>query len=760
MHWLDWLIVLVPLAFVLGVGWHTRRYICGVADYLAGGRICGRYVICVADIAGGLSVVGLVAYVEVHYKTGFALGFWQNLILPLSIVMSLTGYCIYRFRETRAMTLGQFLEMRYSRSFRIFGAALRSLSEMLANMILPALAARFFIHYLGLPLTFEFFGLAIPTFMAVVVLTLSMAVAIMLWGGTLTICVTDTIQGLIFYPTLAVFVVFILWSFSWSGEIMPVMMDRAPGESFLNPYDISKLRDFNAVMLVMLFVNAVMHRVSWTGAGNSSAARTPHEQKMAGILGTWRAGFTWIFYLLMAAAVLTFLNHRHYASDAREIREALSARVAEEIVPDEAARRLIRERVAALPASEHVMGVDPPLSQDANLDTPYLDAARETLETAEGGNAQFQQFRTLYHQLMLPATMRRLLPVGLAGLFGLLIVLMVLSTDTSRIFSASQTIANDVILPFKKGGFTPERHVRMIRWVTAGTAMFWLFGSFFMSQLDYIQLYITIMASLWVGGCGPVMIFGLYSRFGTTAGAFASLAGGMTLSLGGILISRNWADRVYPWLEEWGWVEPVGDFLAAASAPLNPWVVWEMNPIKFPVNSYELTLMTTAVCLALYIGVSLLTRRELFNLDRMLHRGKYDVAGDHKPAEGWSFRGVFSKLIGITPEYTRGDRLIAWSVFIYSFGYTFLIAFVFAALYNWFSPWPIEWWGRYFFVVSLVVPGTVAAISTVWFTIGGFLDLRRLFRDLKRRVANPLDDGRVEGNMSLADKKELEEADR
>lgn len=27
-----------------------------------------------------------------------------------------------------------------------------------------------------------------------------------------------------------------------------------------------------------------------------------------------------------------------------------------------------------------------------------------------------------------------------------------------------------------------------------------------------------------------------------------------------------------------------------------------------------------------------------------------------------------------------------------------------------------------------------------------------MFRDLDKRVANPLDDGRVEGNMSLADK--------
>ena len=122
---IDWLIVVIPTLTVISIGIYSRRYIKGVADFLSAGRVAGRYVISIGDVANALSIIGLVSYVEIHYKTGFALVFWNNILLPLSVVLSLFGYCVYRFRETKAMSLGQFLEMRYNRPFRIFGAALR-----------------------------------------------------------------------------------------------------------------------------------------------------------------------------------------------------------------------------------------------------------------------------------------------------------------------------------------------------------------------------------------------------------------------------------------------------------------------------------------------------------------------------------------------------------------------------------------------------------------------------------------------------------
>ena len=774
MSLLDWLIVIIPTVAIVGVGLYTRRYIKGVTDYLCAGRVAGRYVLSMGSVAQALSIFGLVAYVEVHYKTGFALVFWNNILIPLSVVLALFGYCTYRFRETKAMSLGQFLEMRYNRPFRIFGATLRSLTEMLTNMIMPAIAARFFIYFLGLPHSVNIFGWEVSTFVIVVFICLTVAVSLICFGGTLALLITDACQGMILFPLMVVFVIFILYKFNWNTEMVPVMMDRVKGESFLNPYDVQNLRDFNIFMVILTVVTTIMHGASWIGASYSTAAKSPHEQKMAGLLGSWRGALNALLYVLIAVGIIALMNHTDFSGKGKEVRTELSAHIARLLVKPEN-REDFNNRIASVPEQKHEIGKDRPLSQDCNLDTPVLNEAHEAfkeyekaavmagnpdllpdsplLQEAEArGNAKFQEYKTIYHQQMMSVGMRKLLPMGMLGMFCLLMILAMISSDDTRIYSASLTLTQDVVLPLCPHGLTPKQHILAIRLVSIGVGIFFACGSFMMSQLDYIQMYYTIMAMMWNGGCGPVMIFGLYSRFGNSAGAFASIISGMVLSVSSILVQRNWAETVYPWLVKMGWAEGFGHFLETVSRPLNPIVVWKMDPVKFPVNSYEIYMIIMIITLIIFCAVSYATQKEPFNLDRMLHRGIYNIDGENKTREKWTLRNLFSKLVGITPEYTLGDKCIAWGVFFYSIVYKFFIAFIVVVIWNAVTPWKIEWWGTYFFITTLLIPGIVAFISTFWFGIGGAVDIYRLFRDLEKRVNDPLDNGWVEGHVSLADK--------
>ena len=775
MSWIDWLIVIVPTLFVLGMGVYSRRYLRDVTTFLSAGRVCGRYVISVGDVASGLSVIGLMRYVEVHYKTGFATTFWTSLLLPVGVVLGLFGYVTYRFRETKSQSIGQFIEMRYSRSLRIFAAALRSISEMLANMILPALAARFFIYFLDLPHKFSIPGLGweIPTFQAIMLLCLTLAISIICMGGAMSIIITDTMQGFILYPMLVFFTIFVLVKFPWSSEMLPVMADRVPGESFINPNDIENLKMFNLFSLLALpFVSQILQRASWIGAGSSSsAARSPHEQKMASLLGTWRQAMGTIFYVLVAVTVLTMLNHANHSNAAHKIRLELADKIAGEVIENKDMRSKVLASLNAMPVQKHIIGKDAPLGEGKDIDTRYLNTAKSELtkgldgkitkESTDAGMPVYQKFRTLYYQLMLPVTLRNLLPTGMLGMFCLLVLLMMISTDDTRIFSSAITVSQDVFLPLIKRKLTPREHMWMVRWVSIGVGMFFFLGSSFMAQLDYIGLFVTLMISVWCGGCGPMLILGLYSRFGTSAGAWTSLLSGMFMALGGMFVQRNWADIVYPWLRDSNYLEGVTRALTALSSPFAPYVDWsEVVQERCPINSYEWYFLTMLTSLLLYVVISLLTCKEPFNLDRMLHRGKYSLDGERQIKSAWTWKNVFDKLIGITPEYTKADKFVAWSYFVYSFIYRFGLTFLLVVIWNAITPWTIELWSWYFLITILIVPGAMAAVTAIWFGIGGIIDLRQMFIDLEKRTINLLDDGRVEGNMSLADKAQLEAIDK
>lgn len=761
MTWIDWLIVGTFLVFIVGMGIYSTKYVRSVTDYLVCGRVCGRYVICVADVACALALVTLVGVVEAQYKTGFLVGFWGQITVPVTLFLSLTGFVFYRFRQTKAMSFGQFIEMRYSRGLRIFASTLRSVSEILANMILPALAGRFFIYFLDLPHYFTLFGWRISTFMTIMLICMTMVVTMILLGGSVTLVVTDTVQGLLAYPILALFVIFVLWKFSWTNEIMPVMLDRVKGESFLNPYDIENLRDFNLFMVFFLVFSSILNRGIGLGAGGgSNAAKTPHEQKMAGILGSWRGGFMGMFYLLLAICIIVFLNHKNFSKEATEARRELSTKITREIITDRKIGDEIIRKNLEIPPPYHTIGIDPPLSQTKNLDTPYVNTVIQVLESHPESSqmrGKVQEFRTLFHQLMLPVVMREILPTGLKGLFCLLIILMIISTDDSRIFSASLTLSQDLVLPLLKKPPTPKQHIWIIRFVTIGIGILFFFGSLYMSQLDYIQLFIMIMWGIWSAGAGSVVLGGLYTRFGTKQGAWASLITGPGIMIAGILMQRNWAGLVYPWLEKNGWSSGIGSFLETVSSPFNPYIVWEMNPHKFPINAVEISFIAMVISLFMYCAISLLTCRKPFNLDCMLHRGKYNT--EHlveKKKTVFSWKGLFCRIIGITNEYSKGDRIIAWSVFFYTFGLGFGL-FLTVIVWNLFYRWPSNWWSNYFLIFIMIIPGIIAVVSTVWFFIGGLIDLRKMFQALGSRTVDNLDNGMVVGNVSLADKEKFEE---
>ena len=87
MHFYDWLIVIIPVACVIGVALHCRRYSRGVVDFLAAGRVARRFVLTTGSLAADLSLLGLVATVESKYLVGYGMAFWEILTMPVGIIL-------------------------------------------------------------------------------------------------------------------------------------------------------------------------------------------------------------------------------------------------------------------------------------------------------------------------------------------------------------------------------------------------------------------------------------------------------------------------------------------------------------------------------------------------------------------------------------------------------------------------------------------------------------------------------------------------
>ena len=370
------------------------------------------------------------------------------------------------------------------------------------------------------------------------------------------------------------------------------------------------------------------------------------------------------------------------------------------------------------------------------------------------GNLEYQKFDTEYGQQVMLLCLRRLFPPGIMGLFILLLFLTMLSRDDSYSFNSAATIIQDIILPFRKAPLTPEQHVRWLKWSAVGVSVFFFITAMLFTNVDYIFMYLTMLGLLWGGGAGAVMLFGLYSKFGNTVGAYASLLVGAVAAFFGLMLQHGWATVFYPFIHGAGWEPAITHFFNAVTSVTQPWVVWKMDPVKFPINSYEIYFICMATSVTAYIVGSLMTYRGPYNLERALHRGKYSTDGVRlvgKQGTRWTWRNAFSKLIGITPEFTTGNKILSWSVFIWTIGYGVGLCFVGVLIWNAFSPWSDQLWSDYFYITTLVVGAIVGIVSTVWLMIGGIKDARRLLKDLKARVDNPLDDGRVQGHVSLMD---------
>lgn len=673
MHPVDWAIVAAMVVVLLAGALSVHRYSKSVAAFLAAQRCGGRYLISVAMGMAMMGVISLVGYLEQYYDVAYNAIWWGFMEGPVLILMAVTGWVYYRYRQTRALTLAQFLEIRYSRKFRIFAGLVAFASGIINFGIFPSVGARFFIWYCGFPEDLTILGWEISVFVLIMVFLLSVSLLFTFLGGQIAVMVTDYIQGSFAYLVFIAVIVFLYNTFSWE-QVADTLLDTQPGKSLVNPFDLGNEKNFDIWFYLISVVIMFYCAMGWQGtAGYNSCAKSPHESKMAMMLSHWRYRVLMLVVLLLPICVRTYLTHPDFAQESATLNEEIAA-----VIPSD------------------------------------LVGREQTASTDEKNRIE-----SLQSQARAPLFMGHVFPKVLMGLMCAAMLGAFISTHDTYLHSWGSMLVQDVILPFRKKPLEPRQHLWLLRGAILLVAIFIFFFSLIFQHTQRIQMYCALSANIFVSGAGAAIIGGLYWKRGTTAAAWTGMTTGMVLTLIGI------------WIKLQG-----GDFLAGLE---NETVAATLKPV-FELTGQEMSFWIIVVVVVSYLAVSLLGRRTEFNMDRMLHQGKYAIEGE----TSLTFkdqRTILEKL-GWTKEFTRSDKIVAWITLGWPLAWfvIFLVGNTWHLLRDGGLP-PESWLQFWHYWTWFVFASSVAV--TVWFIVGGAMDLAYMYRKLGSIETDELDDGRV-----------------
>lgn len=652
MHLVDWVFVILPLLFVFCIGAFTQKHMKSVADFMSGGRVAGRYLLAVAKGEMAAGAVVFAAVFEIISNAGFTWIWWHWINVPVGLMVAITGFVVYRYRETRAMTLAQFFELRYSKRFRVFTGFLGFFAGIVNFGIIPVIGARFITSFIGLPPVTDVLGFDIDTHLIVMALLLSVTLYLTLVGGQITVMVTDCIEGIISQILYLVIIASLLIMFDW-GQITEVLSDRPAGQSLLNPFDSMGLEGFNLWYVLMAASVSVYGTMAWQNqSAYNSAGLTPHENRMGNILGRWRDFGKQALVYLLAICAMTYLAHPDFMQQAAQVNNELSL--------------ISGERAQA--------------------------------------------------QMRIPIAVSHLLPIGVKGAFCAILIMGIFGGDSTHLHSWGSLLVQDVLVPLRKKPFGPKQHIKVLRRSIFGVAVFvFIFGACF-PQTEFIAMWWAVTTAIYVGGAGSVIIGGLYWKKGTTVAAWSALLTGSGLAVSGIISRLIWSET-------------------------------------FPLHGMQVSFFSCLTASMVYVVVSLLTCKEDYNMDRMLHRGKYakivESVGDVEMASPNIFKkkSLLGRVLNFNEHFTVGDKMISYGLVGWSL--LWFSTFIIGSTWNLISPWSDETWNTFWHITGIGIPVFMALVTAIWFTWGGIRDIYALFARLKVEQVNELDDGTVVGHQNL-----------
>jgi len=303
--WVDWIIVVVYLLFIAGLGISFTKRQKSTDRYFAGGRSVPTWAVGLSILATLISSITFLAYPGEGYKTNW-IRLVQGLMVPI-VLLFLVWFIVPMYRKIIGLSTYEYFEKRFGLIARLYTSLAFTL------MHFSKMGTVFFLLSLAIA---TMLGLGGPQTYYVIVILGTLVVIYTLLGGIEAVIWCDVVQGLLLMVGGLVCVGILLFGPEGGGPVE--MLSRAwHSTTHVGPYEVGKISlgpfkwDFVNLTFWVMAINGIFYAIQKYGTDQTIVQRylTAQSDKKAikaALVGVLLCVPVWTLFIFIGSLLWSY----------------------------------------------------------------------------------------------------------------------------------------------------------------------------------------------------------------------------------------------------------------------------------------------------------------------------------------------------------------------------------------------------------------------------------------------------------------------
>jgi SSS family solute:Na+ symporter len=255
---IDGSIVGFYLLVTMAAGLYVRKYVGKVEDFLVAGREVNVYLGIASLAATEFGIVTCMYAAQNGYQFGFA-GATPGILYAASMLfVGWSGFVVKPLRESGAMTIPELIDRNFGGTIRWASGVVIVLGGLLNMGVFLRIGGEFLLLVTGndTARTISIGGFELPMLETMMTVLLLAVAVYTIFGGMLSVLITDFLQFVIMSAGLIAVTLLILYTIGWDALVAAVETKHGPGG--FNPFMNEKMGVSYVVFNAFLSLAAVL----------------------------------------------------------------------------------------------------------------------------------------------------------------------------------------------------------------------------------------------------------------------------------------------------------------------------------------------------------------------------------------------------------------------------------------------------------------------------------------------------------------------